>query len=115
MDTKKSPKEIAATILYRSICTIQVGACITDLHGNVISWGWNSCGYTGFGLCSERHALTRCNRKRLTGGTIYVAGQYKDKDKMVPAKPCSVCQAVIRGYKLKVVWRSKEGEWVCEE
>ena len=110
-----SPEELSLNLLTRSICQIQVSAVITDSYGHIIAWGWNSMGPTGYGLCAERHALTRCNRKRLTGGTIYVAGQYKDKDKMVPAKPCSVCQAVIRGYKLKVVWRSKEGEWVCEE
>ena len=44
MRTNSDPKEIAATILNRSVCAVQVGACLVD------NWGVFSCGcnHSGF-------------------------------------------------------------------
>lgn len=106
-----SPRDLATNILARSICDVQVGAVIIDHKGNIISWGWNNMHKTGYGICAERHALARANKGRAKYGTIYVAGKWRDRNKLVNAKPCNLCAAMIRKYKMLVVYRTKQGEW----
>lgn len=106
-----SAKDLAEDILVRSKCAVRVGAAIEDATG-IISWGWNFDGFDGHGLCAERHAIQRANRKRLSGATIYVAGMRHRNGKLVPAKPCETCEKVIKKWNLQVVWRDNEGNWI---
>src|SRR5690349_5075799 len=107
-----SPEQLATDILKRSICSVQVGAVITDAGGSIISWGWNSMGASGYGECAEAAAFRRANKSRLWYGTIYVAGQRKRNRKVVGSKPCESCQALIDKYKLEVAYRNGWDKWV---
>lgn len=104
------PRQLAVDLLPRSICTVQVGCALTDAGGSIIAWGWNGVG-TGLGKCAERHAIERANRRRLFFGHIYVASQWRNRDKFAPAKPCKACKHIIDKYNLEVHWRDKEGRW----
>lgn len=105
------PRELALDLIDRSICTIQVGACIADNWG-VYSWGWNSMGSDGLGQCAETHAIKRANKARFNStSTIYVASRRRRNGKVVPAKPCADCAYIIGKWGLKVKWRDNDGEW----
>ena len=108
------PKDLVLNLLPRSVCAIQVASVITDWGGRIIAWGWNNVGKTGYGLCAERHAVSRGNKSRYKYGTIYVAGRYKRNNKAVHAKPCKDCQQVIDSYKMTVLFRDRNGEWRTE-
>jgi deoxycytidylate deaminase len=102
---------MAEAILSRSTCHVQVGAVISDNHG-IFGWGWNHAGADGLGLCAERHCLKRANRERFHRATMWVAGQWYGKDKVVPSKPCAACERAIRNAGVKkVMWRDKDGKW----
>lgn len=104
-------KELASDILARSGCSVQVGAAI-EADGHIISWGWNSPGFDGYGLHAEAHAIMRANRKRLRGATIYVASIRRRNLRLVTSKPCAACQKLIDKWDLRVVWRNNNGEWI---
>jgi cytidine deaminase len=104
------PKDLVINLLPRSTCHIQVASVIADDVG-IFAWGWNSMGPTGMGLCAERHAIKRAKRARLWKATIYVAGGYKGRSKMVNSKPCAKCQSVIDQYGMTVIYRNQKGEW----
>ncbi len=108
----RDPREIAATILERSICAVKVGCCIADRFG-VHAWGANHAGPTGMGEHAEVHAMKRCNRNRMGESTLYVAAVRKRRhgNKIITAKPCESCQRVIKGIG-KVVYRDGEGKWI---
>lgn len=103
------PRELAIDILERSICSVKVGACVADATG-ILSWGWNSVG-SGNGLHAERHAVSRANKARLKGATIYVAA-FRTGRKVITAKPCTACQLMIDQWGLKVVYRNMKSEWI---
>ena len=104
-------RKLAVDILDRSTCGVQVGAAI-EKSGYILSWGWNSTGFDGFGLHAESHAIMRANKKRLHGATIYVASLRSRNGKMVTSKPCANCQQLIDKWNLRVVWRENTGEWI---
>ncbi len=106
------PKDLVINLLPRSICSVQVASVITDRDGRILSWGWNNMGPTGYGICAERHAISRGNRNRYKYGTIYVAGRYARNNHPVNAVPCDLCQAQIESYEMTVLFRNKMGEWV---
>jgi deoxycytidylate deaminase len=111
---KGNPKDLSTDILERSICRVQVGAVLLDGAGHILSWGWNSVG-RGFGLCAERHAVGRANRARLDGSTtIYVAAKRKRNGKVVSARPCPKCRAVLDKNVIVVVYRDADGRWVYD-
>lgn len=105
--------ELAAEILSRSSCSVQVGAAIADSHG-IFSWGWNSSGPDGYGQCAEQHAISRANKNRLYGALIYVAGVRNRNGKIVGTKPCEKCQKLIDKYALRVMWRENNEDWIYE-
>jgi cytidine deaminase len=107
---KINGKELASEILSRSVCSVQVGSAVEDAHG-IFSWGWNSVG-SGHGQCAEKHAILRANRKRLQGATIYVASIRRRNKKLVPSKPCKICQQLVDKYALRVIWRDNDGSWI---
>lgn len=105
------PTEIAVALLTRSICSVQVASCLADNEG-VYAWGWNSMGWTGMGQHAEAHCLSRANRKRLAGSTLYIASNRKRNGRVVTAKPCSECQTQLQNCNgLHVVYRDGEGTW----
>jgi len=112
----KDPRELAETILNRSICNVQVGAVVEDYHG-IMSWGWNNPG-EGFGKHAECHCLDRANPWRLhnTWCSLYVAAQRKRNSKPVLARPCEDCWLRIKRYTgITEVWyRDPSGLWVRE-
>jgi len=108
----KDPRELAESILTRSICSVQVGAVIADKFG-ILSWGWNNVGGpVEYGMCAERHAILRSNFERLRGATIYVAGRRKRNGKVVGCRPCPRCQSDIDRFGLRVRFRDGMGRWV---
>lgn len=112
MNTRRSPKEIAEAMMSRSLCLVQVGACVEDREGRIIAWGWNSSGQDGFGLHAEAHAILRANRHRLRGAAIYVASRRRRSGNSVTSKPCLGCQILIKGAGLaQVLWRDKNKIW----
>lgn len=110
MNTKRDPREIAETILHRSICSVRVGACI-EKNGRIVSWGWNGVS-SGFGLHAEAHAISRANRDRLNGATIFVASERLRNGKVVFSKPCDECQALLDKWGVLAHYRNGEGKWV---
>jgi deoxycytidylate deaminase len=108
MKKPPDPRELAEEILKRSICNVQVGAVIADSHG-IFAWGWNSVG-SGMGIHAEIHALSRANRKRLPGATIYVAAQRARNQKIVTAKPCPECAVAIPRNTF-IRYRDENGDW----
>lgn len=109
MNLKSHPTEIAATLLSRSICAVQVAAVLVDRFG-VFSWGWNSSGPEGLGEHAEAHAFRRANRRRLKGATLYVAAQRKRNKRVVTARPCEGCMSVVKRVG-GVVYRDGDGNW----
>lgn len=107
---KKIPyDELARIISQRSICNVKVGAIIYDKHG-VFAWGWNSSG-SGYGLCAERHAISRANRKRLVGATILTVSMRRAKQ--ICSTPCIKCSLAIKKAGIaKVIYASLNGEWL---
>lgn len=110
MNLKAHPTEIAATLLERSVCSVQVGSCIQDSWG-VFSWGWNSSGPDGLGEHAEQHCIRRANRSRFGGATMYIAAKRRRNGRMVTAKPCPECLQAIQKRGLFVVYRDGFGEW----
>lgn len=108
MNLKAHPTEIALALLSRSICSVQVAAVLVDDWG-VFSWGWNSMGPDGLGQHAEEHAISRANRKRLEGATIYIASQRKRNKRPVCSRPCETCQPILKG--IGVVFRDGDGNW----
>jgi deoxycytidylate deaminase len=109
MNLKAHPTDIAATLLTRSVCAVQVAAVLVDAWG-VHGWGWNHSGATGFGKHAEAHCMSRANRDRVERSTLYVAAVRKRNGKPVNARPCTQCQRLIKGVK-RVVFRDAEGVW----
>lgn len=96
-----TPLELAEIISRRSTCKVQVGAVLFDGHG-IFAWGWNSAGPHGLGLCAERHALSRANRKRLKGAGVAVFGRRKKA--ILLSFPCPKCWAALKAAGVKTVW-----------
>ena len=111
MQKSAGAKQVAIDILGRSICQVQVGAAIEDHKGRIMSWGWNFDGLDGYGMCAEAHAILRANKSRLYGSTIYIAGLRQRNGNLVETKPCEKCQALIDKWRLKPIWRKKDGSW----
>ena len=110
MNKNYHPAELAALILQRSTCAVQVGAVLVDKYG-IFGWGWNSMGPSGYGEHAEVHALGRCNRRRLKHATMWVAARRLKSHNSVLAKPCEACQHAVREVG-KVMYRTKEGVWI---
>lgn len=102
------PTALAIDLLDRSICAVQVAAVIADSWG-IIAWGWNSSG-NGYGWHAEAHAISRANRHRLQGASIYVAAKRYRNNRVVIAKPCEDCMTYLKG--MKIYWRNSNGDWV---
>lgn len=111
MQIPRDPRELAETLLARSVCSVQVAAVIADLCG-VHAWGWNSSGADGLGLHAEAHAISRGNRRRFPGSTIYVASRRRRNGKTILSKPCEECAALVRKHGLRVMYRDADGVWI---
>lgn len=103
------PSDLAVDLLDRSTCQVQVAAVLVD--SSIHAWGWNSMGPSGYGLHAEHHTLTRANKRRLKGSTMYVAARRKKSGNTVTAKPCLECQPLLK-HVGKVVYRDGDGRWV---
>jgi deoxycytidylate deaminase len=115
MNTHRSPKEIAEAMMSRSSCAVQVGACIEDSEGRIISWGWNSMGPSGYGIHAEAHAIFRSKRTRLRGSTLYVASNRKRSGNSVTSRPCLGCQVLLKNAGIVAFyWRTRDGDWISE-
>ena len=110
MNLKRDPTELAATLLNRSTCAVQVAAVLLDKWG-VFSWGWNGSGQTGMGEHAEAHAFRRSNKRRIPYATMYVAAVRKRNGKIITAKPCEACWKFIRQWGITVMYRDGAGEW----
>lgn len=107
----RSPLEpIIEKVIQRSRCRVQVAAIIVASNDDIIQLGWNNMG-TGLGIHAECHAISRADKERLPGATIYVAAKRRDRRKSTLAKPCEACQALIDKWGLRVVYRDGEGIW----
>jgi len=116
MRKDKLPEQLAIDLLPRSICNVRAAAVIVDKKGRIVSYGWNRSHLTGSdvgGICAEREAIRRSNRRRLRGATIYVAGQWRDSGNYVEARPCAICHALLVKHGIrKVRFTTKEGMWL---
>ena len=109
MNRKRLPTLIAETILNRSICSVNVGACLVDRFG-VFEVGWNSMGSSGMGEHAEASCLRRANRKRLARSTLYVAARRQKSGNTLTARPCFECQRILGGVG-KVIYRDGLSKW----
>ena len=105
----KDPRELVVALLKRSVCHVQVAAVLADRYG-IHSWGTNHIGFDGFGQHAEAECLRRANRRRLGGSTLYVAATRRRNGKVVSARPCESCEAIVRKVGM-VVWRDRDGVW----
>ncbi|MBM3300507.1 MAG: hypothetical protein FJY85_11170 [Deltaproteobacteria bacterium] len=108
---KTNPKQLVESLLLRSSVNVQVAAVIQERTGRIVSWSWNHSGPDGFGMCAERWAIQRANRKRLRGSTLYVGGRWKKSGNWVDARPCPECSLALDKAGVKVVHSTKEGGW----
>ena len=84
---------LAERLMKRSACRVQMAAVVSDRDGRVFAWGWNHAGADGYGMCAERHALSRANPKRLKGATIHIRGFNRANESS--SKPCTTCHAAL--------------------
>ena len=105
----QDPTDVVLGLLDRSICSIQVAACLVDKWG-IYSWAWNHAG-DGLGCHAERFVLRRANPKRLSTSTLYVAARRLRNGKTVTARPCLDCQRLIRRVG-RTIYRDQAGKWV---
>ena len=106
----QDPTEVVTALIDRSICQVQVAALLVDNHG-IFAWAWNDMGPKGLGMCAERRCLSRANRSRLPGSTLYIASRRARNGKIVTARPCLQCQPLL-GSIGRVIYRNSEGDWV---
>lgn len=110
------PAELAADLVERSECAVQVAAVVADSTG-ILGWGWNNSGRDGLGEHAEEACLRRgINRVRASGNAVlYVASQRRRNASPVNSRPCEQCSKLIRAFGIKrVVYRSKSGVWLTE-
>lgn len=111
--TKATLEGITSTTIHmmeRSTCAVQVGAVLT-VKGKITATGWNSMGPTGMGQHAEAHCISRSYRKNLYRSTLWIAAQRKRNAKTVTAKPCEVCQGLLKDVGA-VMYRDAKGDWV---
>jgi len=106
---KANPTELVVALVKRSQCAIQVAAVLTDRHG-IFSWGWNHAGFNGLGQHAEAHCLSRANKGRVRGAILYVAAVRKRNNRILNARPCSACQALIKKVGA-IIYRDGNGSW----
>lgn len=106
----QNPTDLVIGLLSRSTCAVQVAALLVDNHG-VFAWGWNNMGPKGLGWHAEAHCLSRANRSRLPGSTLYVAAMRSRNGKIVTARPCLECQPKLTAIG-SVIYRDADGTWV---
>ena len=113
MNTRCSPRQLAIDLQDRSPClNIRVGAVIVDSSGKIFAWGWNGPGYDGLGLCAERHAISRSNKKRLGNATMFVASKRVRGGRFVFSKPCERCVPILKNFGIKhAEFITKFGQW----
>ena len=108
MKTNLDPWDLAGDLLDRSTCRVKVAAVIEDQNERIFSWGWNSCGPNGMGLCAEKHAIFRANPKRIQGASIYVRGWNGVSESI--SKPCMTCYDRIVAAGIKYVTYTDENK-----
>lgn len=106
---KVRPKDLAVDLLNRSICSVQVAACLVDKKGAIHAWGWNSQ-WSGYGIHAESHCLLRSNRKRWTESTLYIAAKRRKSGNTVTSRPCAECAKLVKKVG-RVVYRDGNGVW----
>ncbi len=108
---KTLPEKLVMDLLPRAQTNVQVAAVIEDKKG-IFAWGWSSIGPNGRGLCAERMAISRANRRRLKGSTLYVGGRWRRSGNLVMAFPCALCLAAARKVGVKrFIYTTKDGSW----
>ncbi len=112
MKKDRDARDLAVDLIDRSTCNVQVASVIVDAYGKIMSWGWNNSGPNGYGICAERHAISRSNHHRLAGAVCLVAGRWKATGKVVNAKPCAKCQRSLKANKMLCMYRNERKEWV---
>ena len=111
MNLSHHPTEIALALLHRSVCHVQVAACIVDSYG-VFAWSTNHMGFDGLGQHAEAEVVRKANKRRLAGAKMYVVAARRKNGKVVTAKPCFRCQRLIEKYGIDVTYRNAYGRWV---
>ena len=110
VDKNRPIIELAEYVANRSTCHIRVGAILSDKYG-VFAWGHNHSG-TGLGMCAERHAISRANKKRLTGSTLTIYSVRNRNGKRLPSFPCDKCWQWVVNFKIgKVVYQTIHEGW----
>jgi len=67
---------------------------------------------SSFERAPDAHAEARLSRKLDHGSTVYVARTRRDNGKIAMAKPCKMCQAVMRNRGItKVFYTINESSW----
>lgn len=105
----QDPTEVVIALLDRSICSVQVSALLVDKWG-IYSWGQNHVGFDGLGQHAERECLRKANPKRLSESTLYIAARRRRNGHIVTARPCAICQQLIRRVG-RTIYRDANGEW----
>lgn len=114
MDTKRSPTSVAFALTRRSTHRkYMMAAVLVDRSGRVFAWGWNHTPGVVMekviSLHAEHHAIIRANRARIRGATIIVVGVTK-KGRVIVAKPCEHCEALIQKYGIvRVIYSTPAG------
>lgn len=114
-----SARALALDLLSRSPCGVMVAAVLSDNNG-IFAWGWNH--YRTFrsegspGIHAEEHALSRANRKRLSGSLLTVAG-IRRGGKWVYSRPCEKkCLILAKKHGVTAVeFTTKEGGWEVQK
>jgi tRNA(Arg) A34 adenosine deaminase TadA len=104
------PRRLAVDLLPRSTCHVRVAAVLADRHG-IFGWGWNHTGFDGFGEHAEAAAIRRSNKRRLAEAALYVCAVRRKSGNVITAKPCEMCQKIIRQVG-RVVYRDYDGRWI---
>lgn len=92
----------------------QMGAIVV-YGGKIVGRGFNYTHSTGRpfgdGVHAEIKALNNTTARYRDGSTVYVC-RGTDINKLKLAKPCEMCQGIMRAMGVKYVWYSSEdGSW----
>ena len=111
-----SARSLALDLLSRSPCGVMVAAVLSDNNG-IFAWGWNhyhtlkSNGAPG--MHAEEHAISRANRRRLSGSRLTVAGVRRYSNKQVYSRPCEKkCLLLAKKHGITMIeFTTKDGGW----
>lgn len=107
-----NPFDMAIELCKKSSYKVRMGAVVVH-KGKIVGAGCNRAHSTGTPLDgdhAEKVALYNTTARYRNGSTVYV-GRLTRNNEIALAKPCGMCQTVMRKMGVKYVWYSSHTGW----